>query len=574
MMANKLKKIILALSASMVITLAGCDDIEARLPNETDPILTNLNGEVYHNELKEIYDALITAGSSNSERVLNQILLKIAYAKFGHFYDVTDEAGAVTEKGLVTVMEEAATEGDTVLDTFIASHEIYKTNDEDGKYSPELSRQRLVSFYDQLIEIIQKALWSIVNNTSYQERSYFREELFHSAMAAELYHLGTVADYKETMIYGEFNYEETPRFFTDYLVTYEDYIDRAILESAFRKALVEQYILNKNYGALGRSYARKVQIIGLKDIDDQYGATYKLVRNYASLVINATDDATLASNLGLSEDDASAIKEYLRDLRFLDTLYKGFPVDEGYYAEILGNSTELAALKTAADKIYSASGFTSYFTSYEETSYGKLVKDYFDLSTDRWTTGSTTDFTGGNSYTSEVGFVIKTREIQTNSNITEGWYTSSTMSALSSSFKNRLFKMGVANEVDTDDAEATYTRKIGNEYYLMPESYQASNATPYCLYDSDSSTWYIVRIDEAVKASKLVVGGPNSYDKMEGREGKESQFEIALTLAYMLAESETYTKAANQSYVEEAAIAFHDQAVYDYFKSVFPDLFD
>ena len=112
----------------------------------------------------------------------------------------------------------------------------------------------------------------------------------------------------------------------------------------------------------------------------------------------------------------------------------------------------------------------------------------------------------------------------------------------------------------------------------MPETYDDSgaDATPYVLYDSSSTTWYIIRVDEAVKANKLVKGGDNYYDNLPAanRAGTQTANQIALEIAGLLGDSDTYKKAANQHYVEEAAIAYHDQDVYDYFEKTFPDLFD
>ena len=185
-------------------------------------------------------------------------------------------------------------------------------------------------------------------------------------------------------------------------------------------------------------------------------------------------------------------------------------------------------------------------------------------------------------------FRSETNSILTTNNVTQGWYTSSGLSDLASDFKTRLFKMNVANELDTapnyDEVtgrdDGTYTTRLSSDgkYYLMPETYDdaSADATPYVLYDSSSTTWYIIRIDEAVKANKLVKNGDNYYDTIANanRSGSQTANQIVWEIAGLLGDSDTYKKAANQHYVEEAAISYHDDTVYEYFEKTFPDLFD
>ena len=71
MASNKMKKFFLVLAASATIALASCDNIEARMTDaeESASILVDSAGnkvDSYHNEMKEIYDALVTSGDTNS----------------------------------------------------------------------------------------------------------------------------------------------------------------------------------------------------------------------------------------------------------------------------------------------------------------------------------------------------------------------------------------------------------------------------------------------------------------------------------------------------------------------------
>ncbi len=610
MMANnKLKKFLLILAASATMTLASCDvDAEMTTAEKEAPILVNgdsSNPGIYNNEMQVIYDALISAGDTNSEKILNNILLVLAESKYGKFYDDGDT------KGLNSIVKDYT---DDQIWEWSTNHPIYKIEGASEEETKKLTVANIKDFVNTLLVTIQKSFWSTVKNSSYQERNYFIEYLFYKAEKAELYDFSSVENEvveedKESkldkikavrkLVNGHDTYENVDDYFAeDWINTYKDYIEQSILRSAYRKALVESYLISENYGVLGRSYARKVQYIAIKDENsgDHLGSLYRLFQAYAKNILEVKDSDlkaavnTFAGSEVLSnEDDVSDF----RDLRFLDSLYIGyFDEDE-----------QKNDLYVVAQYVYKQAGFTYddgvikndkgeslSVPFYKETKYGKLILDYRKQSNDRWTSSeSSTDFTSSNAYTKETGLKIETDSILTSNNVTQGWYTSSGLSDMASDLKTRLFKMNVANELDTapnyvngrDDNTYTTRLEADGKYYLMPETYDdsGSDTTPYVLYDSSSTTWYIVRIDDAVKASKLVKDGDNYYDTIASktpanRAGSQTANQIVWEIAGLLGDSDTYKKAANQHYVEEAAISYHDDTVYDYFEKTFPDLFD
>lgn len=532
-MENKLKAFALTAFAAATLGLASCSDVEAGLPADVaDAPILNLEN-VVNNNMGQIYDALVTAGDSNSEKVLNNILALYSKGLFGEFFG---------EGGMYEVYTD-----NSKLASFVANHPIYGEG--------EKGQANCLAFINHAVEQIETQMWSVVENTTYQRRSLFLEKDFYRAQVAELYKLATIETFKETALDGSKDFHNVEDYFTNMYVTYEDYIERNILPTIYRKALVEQYLIDNNYGVLGRSYARKVQYIALPDIDGAQFGAQRLVRSYAKLVLNK-----------------EGVDEKYRDLHFLDQLYKGYFPD----AE---NNADFAFAQT----IYADAGFTPVAASaddnteatYEETTYGKIAVDYKGLSDDRNVTGSSTDFTNAGAYTKETGLEIKKRETVATSHVTEGWYTSTGLTDLASSISNRLFKITVANEVDREGAAEDNTKGnfgwyVQGSYYMVPEQYEQEEEFPYCIYDKDSSTWYIVRVDEAVKAPKLVQGGDASYDKMEGK----NIYDIIYSVAGLVSDTESYQKAAQQHYVEEMAIAYHDQTIYDYFETTFPDLFD
>ena len=587
MASNKMKKFFLVLAASATIALASCDNIEARMTDaeESAPILVDNAGnkvDIYHNEMKEIYDALVTSGDTNSEKILNNILLKLAESKFGSFYSSGSFVGlyALANSG-----------SDAEILSFVSTHEIYKGEDDAH------STANVKDFAATLVDTIKKSFWSTVKNSSYQERNYFIENLFYKAEKAELYDFSSLdqahidaIEAKRVAIDGSNSYKDVDKYFAaDWIHTYQDYIQRSILQNAYRKGLVMNYLMVNNYGVLGRSYARKVQYIAIKDENngDHLGSLYRLYHAYATRILQQGDEA-IASAAGVTMN--AELSAEIRDLHFLDKLFLGyFPNQSADLYKVAKYVYSGAGFNEDTGVITNAEGTNISVPFYKETKYGKLILDYRKQASDRWhNSESTTDFTSSNAYTKETGLQIETDAIVASTNVTEGWYTSSGLSDLASDFKTRLFKMNVANELDTeasydeatgrDDGSYTTRLEADGKFYLMPETYDDSgaDATPYVLYDSSSTTWYIIRVDEAVKANKLVKGGDNYYDNLPAanRAGTQTANQIALEIAGLLGDSDTYKKAANQHYVQEAAIAYHDQDVYDYFEKTFPDLFD
>jgi len=546
-MANKLtKRVVIALALLASVTALGaCDKIEAKLSDDDyNSKILELDG-VTNNTLKRIYDTVVAAGSTNSEKVLNNVLLALSESQFGSFYDDGET------KGLNTIQAD-----DSLVDAFVAAHSVYADDD------VAISRARVRFFYDSLVERIQKAFLAIVQTSTYQDRGSFYEKKFYKATKGDLYDLGTIADadFKIVQIDGADTYEDVAKYFNaDFLTIYQDYIERSVLPSIMRSALIQQYLYTKNYGTLGRSYARKVQYVSLADNSNYPFAAQKLVKAFAKDVLQ----------VGGTVDDV--------DLSLLGDLYKGY----------FDWSSLTVAKKTLIEQIYTDAGFTkvvapagvAYTDYYKETTYGGYVTDYVKITDSRFTTDTTiyNDFTNSGTYAPQVGLQIKTGSLIAADKTTEGWYTSSGLSSLPTDIRTRLFKISVANEVDTNVSdvikdERTYGWYVKGHYYITPSSYESTADTPYCIYDSSSTSWYIVRVDEAVKTAKLS-DGSGSYDELHPTD-KIFREKVAREVAYILADNETYKKTANQYYVEQAALSYHDQDVYDYFETTFPDLFD
>lgn len=579
-MLNKTKKVLLGLTSLLAVTaMAACDDVEVSLTKKDydEQILTGDGAKLPNNNLGEIYDALVKSGDGNSEKVLNNVLLKIAEGRYGTFEEL---------------QAAAATDGSA----WAASHKAFK----DGK--------AVKAFYNNILEKINHTFLGYTTSSSYTKNSRFFEERFYNTQKDALYKLGDVAtaDFKGnsgagytgiqtnvSVAYNDKNgygTDEVKKFYQDnYLTIYKDYIERNILPDLYKKALVQDYLISNNYIALGRSAARKVQYISLANNANYADSTQNLMNAYASLVLSG-------KSTGLSAEKKQAIADHYgttsKDLNFLADLYKGALT--GWTGNLL----------QAAKDVYAAANFTEIPSSeiaafglldtyspvaYKETTYGGYLTDYAKIKVgNRYTNDSSVyaDFTGNGAHEANVGMEIKVQALTALDHTTEGWFNESSIGSLASTYKERLFKNVVATDVATPaekaaadfkaNAEKNYGSYVDGEYYLTREAYENNDtadfdATPILLKEKDSGTWYICRVDEAVKNSKLRAGSADYYG---GESNGDILMEVEYQVSYMLADNTSYTKNSNQYYIKEAALSYHDQAVYDYFKKTFPDLFE
>ncbi len=598
-MRSKLKILSLGLLLSGVFGLAACDTIEAKLPKDeqSQPILVvGQDEKIPHNEIEELFEKVVPSDSSTAGKVLDSLLLRLAQSHFGYFYDVKDENGEIVEKGLRSIVH-----SDEDIKAFVSSHKKFQILNEDETHNEGAEIQGVKDFYEHLMESIRTSFWGYVSNSSYQDHYLFSEKKFYDTQKAALYRLdeayGEILDQSDnlTPIDGTLDKDYVFMFFGDadhdFMEVYADYIERNLIPDLYRKVIVENYVQRNNYSALGRSPApRKVQTISLKNLDESADATRNLVNHYAGYILEG--DIVAAPDKPEAVTDLESI-EPLMNLKYLSRLYAGLvDVDstslEGQVAKYL-----YAKANWASDTI-DVDGNGVLETYYPLTTLGKIYKDYKELSNVRWETSSTTDFTGSGAYTKETGLMYKRREIFSKNSAVEGWFNNSGLSELPSEYRERLFKIKVANEVDSNYTfglggeaiqvanktfgDTGYGRYINGHYYLTAKEYKDSEH-PYLIFDSGSSSWVIIRVDEAIKQPKLsdAADSKTSYNYLASlglRDGKESQNEIVWQATGLISNSDSYTKAARQEILQEANITYHDQNVYDYFETNFPDLFD
>lgn len=597
---------IVALSLASLAVLSGCDAVEARPADATyNANILNLS-DVTHNTISQIYKALVSEGDTNSEKVLKNALYLYSTTIYGNFFDTTDDAGNVV-KGLKTRVDAYMADNTKTTDIqeFADKYEAYKGDDGKGVIT------KVVNFYVEVLNRIRASFLTYVQNSSYQIRNQFVESKFYDAQSSAYYTLtkhtsgSTVYPYNTAYktVNGNFRLSEvyaetgklildgqngkkdgdvTNAYFKDIFGTYENYIDIALLPDIYRNELIVQYLYTENYSPIRQTAERKLDFVSLAENEQYSGKVGDLMRAYAKNVL---------SNTTYSQNWATYGFSYLGDL------YKGTVAD--FTAE----------QTTMASTIYTDAGWTVDNTMdvtvdsweiksfYKESAIGTILASYKKIlaQSDRFDTDATTlrnDFTSSNTYTVETGLAVKVRALIAADKTTHGWYTKSGITSLPSTVSSRVFKIQVANEVDAtawnattgyaDDVDSdlfSYGHYRGGNYYAVPEVYETTNPYPYII--KDSSNWCIVKVDEAVKQVKLTPGSTGTkdnayYDNMPKHAGSKDYYgeQVARTIAYGLSSSDTWKSNANQYYVEQMAVLYHDTYVYEYFKKTFPDIFD
>lgn len=596
------KLLVLALSAFGVLGLTACNEVNAKPQDYSSQLVTveNYDKTIYNNELSVVYDK-IRSGSLGSD-VLNELLYSYSITTFGYYNKSVSPAPA---EGTIT-LEDAykniiSNDADkSVAKKFIDAHKAYWTLDDNGERVADQEGEfaRVEAKWLSIEDRISENLYSAISGSSYISENIFSEKKFlrglHAALenvpdpdatgfGGELYEgildpdveardvfIKTVDDAEEGFLHRQ--YYQSENF---------HYVEKKIIPTIYRQLLNEQYLLDETYNTLGRSYARKVNIIKIADNTNYPKASDYLVKQLVEDISAEPNAATVKEST--NKADLELFKTYaglyvgsnLTDEQkelIADTDLKDVFVNKGdYYA-----ATEYGDLKEQYNKIYRAP-----------------VEGYTDATFD---TSAEDTFTGSNKYTKEVGLELKTRELELKDYTTTGWFVKNGgLTELPESIRNRLFNIGVANGVkETEEAQLAAERwqKTGDTWnYTVPE-----NESPYVAringknylktsssidgsdrkndilhYDSSSSTYYIIQIEEASSSSKLSKKSANSYEELRSVTDMER---IVNEITKVVGAGESYATLATKYFLEKMAIEYHDDVVYNYFKDTYPELFE
>ncbi len=647
-MTNKMKKlkIFSALALVSAFGLTACDDIVAK-PTDYDATIATIDGydeEIYNNLMSIIYDAI--HDDSVGSEVLDRVLYQYSMSIFGAYNDQIDTRNK-DEVTLREAYDSAISDDKSVAKQFIVDHKAYWSVDSDGNRVnddgeeeaitvdnvTDLEISRLTARYEDIEKRIAQKMYDSISGGSYSERSLFYEEKLLMSLANGMASVANplesgvslsdgilldpnTEDYEvwditvdtdgdgvadDSILHRE-NYQ------SDYVgqdVAADSaeytYIEDTIVPEIYTEMLVEQYLMDSSYSTLGRSYARKVNIIAITVNEDYPLETRYLIDAFVDKYISGERAAPSTNGEPAASVYESDNKVDLDTFKILSNAVKGVGMDE----------EENAESKALLDEAGYPTSTIGEETVYLGTDYGDMMEDYEKINNNPYLTDDDieSDFTNSGAYTKEVGKTIKEREVQLVDYTTTGWYIKNGgLSDLPDSIRNRLFNVGVANRIaENEKAESrvsqdrwqlvdgewvysdesdtsSYVALINGSYYLLnDDTTGVTSANDMVFYDTDSSTYYIIEIEAAASSSKLSKVNENRYtealvnDDDTAEERLEHQ-ELAETyineICTEVAADDTYSTLSTKYWLEKAGINYHDDDVYDYFYENYPELFE
>ena len=655
-MANKKSFTKLAvLSLLGIFSLAACSsEVIAKPTGYKDDTIVDLvdeNGnsvDVYDNLMKGIYDD-IREGSLATD-VLDKLLYQYSISVLGKYNKVISDKDVSYEGQAEEItLKQAARAADHILDStatdaekelankFIRDHKAYWSTNADGErvndendVIPNDTLQagakeiaRVIGKWNAIEERIAKAMYKTIKEGAYSERNLFEERSLLISLKTDLFGVETYKnkEVETTFVEGsgkmfkgmlEVSVEEEDvfehflhrEFYQSYYGLEDEetadeainYIENEVIPDVYRQLLVEQYLFDEAYYVLGRSVARKVNVIAIapnanaKYTEATTMLMTKFVRDYVFAKPSSENyQAIYGANGGVKEAfDAisnlwTGVGLELYDSGSADPVEKMVGTLRDYLV------TNNALLEDTIDGIHFFKG----------TEYGDLMEKYASIDADPIITKEDAEstFTGSGTYPKETGLEIETRKTLQSNHVTSGWFVKDGgLGSLPSTITSRLFHNSVGAALDRTDGDydryhdddsydATrdynkdnpYVAKVNGKYYLTTTRSEGSsdptkvNPQDILFYDSGSSTYYVVEIEEAVSSSKLSKTSNSSYATLYDNQKME---EIVNAVAGELATGDTYGNLSKSHWLEEMNLKYHDTVIYDYFKDNFPDLFD
>lgn len=601
-MATKLNKFLLvALLGAFGLT--ACNDDITSYPSE-GAILppTDSANEIYHNDLKSIYES-IRDGSLSSD-VLEKLLYEYANSIFGKFSSNSPSYSSANDE-LTLTEAHAKARDDEARKSFIRKHKAYWSKDSEPASEEEWAsaNDKLDAIFESIEGRIAEQLYNKISGGAYSDHNIFEEKKFLTSLYFEgkqVANYTSVSEFYEGILNPEVKAKDafikgtTGFLHKEYYYSDENgYAVKEFIESIYKELLTEQYILDESYSTLGRSYARKVNVLSLT-IDSANKADVPGLVDYlinhviASKADYATDVDRLVFDETLDRRGEEAVKaifdqvsninrglpQYFAEANFakrtVDYLYKNY----GLYGDTTVNAEGDAFTST-----------TGYLTS---TEYGSMKKELAKINEELSLTDSSVEssYTGSGAYPISVGQEYKETEISLKNYVTNGWHIKNGgLSSLPESIRNRLFNISVANALDSTSVENNlvdrtdstwtydgemeinrYVAKVNGAYFLKAETVEDKNSNKdLYFYDTSSATYYFVQIIEAVNPAKL--------SKESDRYGDLKET-IAREVVEIVGEISSYSTLAKEHWLKKMELEYHDSKVYDYFKSNYPKLFE
>lgn len=627
----KKRNLVITALACSTLLLTSCNKITANLPNGSDK-LTNTTINIDHNTLDTIYNTI--KGGDNYASNVNDILTQaIAKSVLGEYKVEVDETN-----GFKITLVGFDGETDANKTAFIESHDAYnnwesssyKLKLEDAAPSIDVFTKRINIVKNLIEEKIISTLWSEANATAYKRNNRFYEVLYARNLDEKLYSvtnykgeaidgklIGSAPDYtahytsEDIAEFDGFNekLELQGNYFTQgvlidgsfdvnsdtglenikkvlHIGYYTDYINAAIMPTIMKNLLVEQYVLEQNYNAIGQTNSRKVNYISVannanKDGDKffrEFVSTYFTSGSKEDLELSTSEKFSIATDAW--KGDTSIINTNERTKK-LATAAFGASTTTNPSAGLDGHISKEEAEKDPNNG-YIQSYKTNKIEYYKNTPYADLVEEYSTL-TNNISTNNTANYDkfttiDSNTYEPIVGLSIQQDAIKVNDYTTYGWQTTDS-SSLPEDIKNILFSYGFVNE--WNDAQGSHENKFlgtylyevadTGKYLLKTEKYTDSiNSVLW----QNGGNYYIVEVEDVITTGSSQIYSDDSETNKQTLEEKLAIEAKSRDVAYTLASGSTFTTNAMVHYLQQCNINYHDQDVYDYFVTTYPRLFE
>lgn len=586
--SKKLFTGLLALSAGFV--LASCDPVKALPKNYNESIVVNNDGselDISDNDLLQIYN-LVEEGKN--EKVVSQILEKIAENKFGTFKDFIE-----------------VNEGTKSLTDFVSGDaETKEVREKFFGEDAETQERRFKDFTEDVTSRISESFYNEITSGSYNdEDGKFSEEKLYNAKRFDLFDLHKLdkTNDADKLVINN-------KFYVDNTLTKENaidklqgvyynleegahgYIEEKVYPDILKNKLVEDYIYTENPASLGRAYARKVNYVKVSFDDNTYASLWQLMKAFSDRYIKTTAEmkfehiTNAVKGFSVFNEKATGtnplvnnvVSEASDTFDLLNDVYGAIDTDPDH--------ATYNAIHVDADIMYTDILLVKAGDYYKDTKLGELLVSFDkaqqaeDLG--RFAPQSLTaelDKFTGEGKTKEYGLMQKLISLAKEDFTTDGWYLKNGgITELPSALRDRLFNIRVANDLENVAEESPYGtydskhyfRNINGKKLVLPTN--ASNSDYNYVYaDMDGKAFYILEVLEAPSTAKLNKDSAAAYK--DGDEVDEVKIEqISRQVAKILGTKDSYIKDAYTEFLNNYEFTFYDQSLFDYLKSEYPDL--
>ncbi len=542
-----------------LFTLASCSD-EIKLPDDYETVLfPNIptladDNTVVQDTREDYYYNLISSYDDIYEETLNQILIEISH--IAH-----DNKGGTDGSDVVNLINDNF--DGSVADTDVA--DLPAVADADN----QLYRSK-----DSLVDV--------AGNGTYEEDNLFMERLYVDALkTAFTLPVDPLEGWEEdpagVLVTPELEFEDIYQGDYD---AYLAYMEKYLYDDIRINYLVSEYIYTVSYASIGNANARNIQVIALTDRDDQPGAAKKLLDAYVNDYVfgdaGVDDDFTILSNLwkGITTD---VINEFDEQGQYADR-----------YDAVLLDDEQVSWLED--NNIIVTGSEDSTYTNYGTLS-GEVLDDLADLEAsasdfNKIDTDLESTYTGSYTYDYLTGVRRAIDDIATSDFVTDGIYLQSDgVSNLPDTISDRIFSTNMtvnANEIaemkanpGTVKYDITTYGNDGYRYLTVENTVSSStsssdtiSADDIIFYDSDSSTYYLVRILDVVNTQAMSTTSTTSvYSDATKRE------QIGREVAYVMSTTGSYKTEAVVYWLRRTEMDYSDEDFLDYMIENYPELF-